>query len=303
MVTRARMLASVLLLVATAPARAQDTLPALLREVGIDQHLGEAVPPDLPFRDDAGQDVRLGDYFRDKPVVLVLAYYRCPMLCTEVLNGVVDALKDPAFPLKLGDDFHIVTVSFDARENEMPDLVAQKKAGYAAAVADFGHPRSAYGWHFLTGAQASIDALTEAVGFRYVYDKNLDQFAHASGIMVLTPDGRLSSYFYGIDYGRQGKYQVRDLKMGLIEASGNRIGPLTDRTLLFLCYHYDPATGKYTMAVFNLVRAAGVLTLLALGALVGRSLWRERRTRTPAPSASEGRHNLSLALGAGQTEN
>src|SRR5262249_3834589 len=191
------------------------------------QNLGAQVRFDLAFRDDAGNDVQLGRYFRDKPVVLVLAYYRCPMLCTQVLNGVVDCLKATDFPLKLGEDFQIVTVSFDAREHGMPDLVARKKASYVNAGRGFGHPRAAKGWHFLTGEQEAIDSLTRTVGFRYVYDKKLEQFAHGSGVMVLTPEGRVSSYFCGIDYGgRHGQYATRDLKMGLIDASHHQIGSL-----------------------------------------------------------------------------
>jgi protein SCO1/2 len=257
--------------------RAQDSLPALIKDVGIDQNLGAHVRLDLPFHDETGHGVTLGRYFREKPVILILAYYRCPMLCNQVLNGVADCLEAPDFPLKLGDDFQIVTVSFDAREDKMPDLVAQKKANYVAAVEDFGHPRAADGWHFLTGEQAAIDELARTVGFRYVYDKKLDQFAHGSGIMVLTPEGQVSSYFYGIEFTAQrGQYATRDLKMGLIEASHHQIGSLADRTMLWLCYHYDPATGKYTMAVLNLVRAGGVATILAL-VLFFAWMWRRRR--------------------------
>jgi protein SCO1 len=269
-----------LLLVSAAPA--QDSLPALLKDVGIDQNLGAQIPLDLECRDDAGQDVELARYFGEKPVVLVFAYYRCPMLCTQVLSGVADCINAPNFPLKLGDDFHIVTVSFDPREHEMPDLVAQKKANYVSAVIE-AHPRAAEGWHFLTGKQAAIDELTRTAGFRYVYDQKLDQFAHASGIMVLTPDGQLSSYFYGIEYNApRGGAAARDLKFGLIEASHHQIGSLADRTMLWLCYHYDPSTGKYTMAVFNLVRAGGLLTVVALVAFFVRAKRREKRTQMRA---------------------
>src|SRR5262249_4102719 len=177
--------ALVALLVAGGIARAQDSLPALLKDVGIDQNLGAQVRLDLRFHNEQGQEVRLGRYFGDKPVILVLAYYRCPMLCTQVLNGVADCLKAPDFPLKLGDDFQILTISFDAREDQMPDLVAQKKANYVADLPDYGHSHAAAGWHFLTSEQAAIDELTRTVGFRYVYDQKLDQFAHGSGIMVL----------------------------------------------------------------------------------------------------------------------
>src|SRR5262249_19695550 len=178
-------------------------------------------------------------------------------------NGVAEALKSPDFSLKLGVDFQIVTVSFDAREDQLPDLVAQKKANYVAAVVDYGHPRAADGWHFLTGDQSAIGALTRPVGFRYGYDPKPDQVAHASGIIVLTPEGRVSSYFYGIDYSAlRGQSATRDLKLGLIDASHHQIGSLTDRTMLWLCYHYDPSTGKYTVAALNLVRAGGVVTML-----------------------------------------
>jgi protein SCO1/2 len=255
---------------------AQDSLPALLKDVGIDQNLGAQVRLDLPFHDETGQTVSLGCYFGNKPVILICAYYRCPMLCTQVLNGVADALKASDFSLKLGEDFQIVTVSFDAREDQLQELVAQKQANYVAAVDDFGHPRAADGWHFLTGDQSSIDELTRTVGFRYVYDAKLDQFAHGSGIMVLTPEGRVSSYFYGIDYSaRRGQYATRDLKLGLIEASDHQIGSYADRTMLWLCYHYDPSTGKYTVAVLNLVRAGGVATILAFA---GFFVWVRRRT-------------------------
>jgi protein SCO1/2 len=267
--------------------RAQDTLPALLKDVGIDQNLGAQVRLDLTFHDETGQTVTLARYFGDKPVVLICAYYRCPMLCNQVLNGVADAMKAPDFSLKLGEDFQIVTVSFDAREDQLPDLVAQKQANYIAAVEDYGHPRAAKGWHFLTGDQSAIDDLTQTVGFRYVYDKKLDQFAHGSGIMVLTPEGRVSSYFYGIDYSAlRGPKATRDLRLGLIEASHHQIGSLTDRTMLWLCYHYDPSTGKYTLAVLNLVRAGGIATMLGF---VGFFVWvRRRANRVARPESSKG---------------
>jgi protein SCO1/2 len=274
---RALFLVALYFMLGASGARTQDSLPALLREVGIDQNLGAQLRLDLPFRDDAGNDLQMSQYFRGKPVVLILAYYRCPMLCNQVLNGVVDSLNAPDFRLQLGRDFKIVTVSFDAREHEMPDLVARKKDNYVAAVCE-EHPGAAEGWHFLTGNQAAIGELTKTVGFRYVYDPKLDQFAHGSGIMVLTPEGQLSSYFYGIDYtARRGQYATRDLKLGLIEASHHQIGSLADRTMLWLCYHYDPSTGKYTMAVLNLVRLGGVVTIFLLGGFIVWALRRQRR--------------------------
>jgi protein SCO1/2 len=243
-------------------ARAEDEgLPPALRGVGIDQRLDEQVPLDLQFRDEAGQTVRLGDCLGGKPAILVLAYYRCPMLCTQVLNGLVDGLR--GVPFSIAEQFNVVTVSFDARET--PELAAAKKASY---VEEYGRPRAAAGWHFLTGEQASIDCLTQAVGFRYRYDPAQDQFAHASCILVLTPQGRVARYFYGI------RYPPRDLRLGLVEASASKIGSPVDQVLLF-CYHYDPATGKYTAAAMSFVRLGGALTLAVLaGALL--LAWRRR---------------------------
>jgi protein SCO1/2 len=235
-------------------AAADDSLPPILREVGIDQRLNEQVPQDVPFRDDDGRSIHLGDCLGGKPVILVLAYYRCPMLCTQVLNGLVDALRE--ISLDVGDEFNVVTVSFDARETY--PLAAAKKSTY---VEQYGRPNAAAGWHFLTGSQESIDRLTEAVGFRYRYDPRNDQFAHASGIMVLTPTGKIARYFYGI------KFPARDLRLGLVEASENKIGTPVDRVLLF-CYHYDPATGKYSATAMGFVRLGGILTVAVLGTLL-----------------------------------
>jgi protein SCO1/2 len=263
----------ILLALALTPAAAlaDSPLPPVLRDVGFDQRLDEQVPLDLPFRDEAGRDVRLGDYFRDRPVILVLAYFKCPMLCTEVLNGLVRALLD--LPLRPGEDFEILTVSFDPREP--PELAAAKKKTY---LERYGRPGAEAGWHFLTGGQNAIDRLTQAVGFRYTYDARNDQFAHASGILVLTPAGRTSRYFYDV------KYSPRDLRLGLVEASAGRIGSPVDRVLLY-CFHYDPAAGRYGPAVMNLVRAGGALTLVALGLFAG-GLWRQerRKARSRAPT-------------------
>ena len=242
---------------------AQDRLPASLAKVGIDQRLGEQVPPDLAFRDEAGNAVRLGDYFAGKPVVLVLAYYRCPTLCNQVLSGLLDSLRKVG--LDAGDLFQVVAVSFDAREQ--PELAAAKKATFVEA---YGRAGAGRGWHFLTGEQPAINALARAVGFRYTYDPDRDQFAHAGGIMVLTPGGKLARYFYGISY------PPRDLRLGLVEAADARIGTPADRFLL-LCYEYDFATGQYTPAVMRLVRLGGVLTLLALGTFIAVTWRRERR--------------------------
>jgi protein SCO1/2 len=262
--------------------RAESGLPPILRQVGFDQRLNEQVPLDLQFRDEAGQTVQLGDYFTTKPVILVLAYYRCPMLCTEVLNGLVRALLD--VPFAMGKDYEVVTVSFDPRET--PEMAAAKKRTY---LDRFGRPGAEAGWHFLTGDETAITRLTEAVGFRYTYDPTNDQFAHASGIMVLTPQGKLSRYFFDVNY------TPRDLRLGLVEASTNKIGSPVDQVLLF-CFHYDPAQGKYGAAVMNFVRLGGAVTLLGVGALIG-GLWRQERWKKKSvPVTSEAQlvlHDIS----------
>jgi protein SCO1/2 len=276
--------ASVVFVLALLPAAAQagppsapPNLPPLLEQVGIQQRLNEQVPLDLEFRDEAGRAVRLGDYFGDRrPVVLVLAYFRCPMLCTQVLNGLVDSLR--GVPLDAGKDFQVVVVSFDAREK--PELAAAKKAAY---VESYGRPGADAGWHFLTGEQPAIDALTEAVGFRYAYDAKHDQFAHGSGVMILTPRGKVARYFFGIDYKMRDAHDTsRDVRLGLVEASGGKVGSTADQ-LLLLCYHYDETAGTYTPAVMTIVRLAGALTLLVIGAFLVRAWRRERRGAAAAP--------------------
>jgi protein SCO1/2 len=260
-----------LLLQASQPAWAQKDLlnmrgvdpKAPLSRVGIDQKLDSQLPLDLPFRDDAGRDVHLGDYFGKRPVVLALVYYDCPQLCTEVLNGMVRALK--ALTFTPGQEYDIVVVSFDAREK--PPLAAAKKAKILEKYGDSSHSGA---FHFLTGDVNPIKKLTAAVGFRDVYDVHTSQYAHASAIYVVTPDGRMSRYFYGIEYS------PKDLRLGLIEAAQNKIGNPVDQLLLF-CYHYDPSTGKYTPLVTNILRAAGGATILALGGFIAIMLIRERK--------------------------
>jgi protein SCO1/2 len=232
---------------APVPATTETNLPPLLREVGIDQKLNNQIPLDLMFRDEAGNDVRLGQYFGQKPVVLVLAYYDCPMLCTIVLNE----LK-----YNIGREFEIVTVSFDPTEK--PSLAAAKKAIY---VGLYNRPNAGAGWHFLTGDETSIHQLTQAVGFRYNYDPQTKQYFHATGIMVLTPGGRLARYFYGI------QYPSGNLRLGLVEASEGRIGSPVDQVLLY-CSQYDPATGKYSVIVSHVLKIAAAATVLSLAALV-----------------------------------
>lgn len=239
--------------------------PAQLRDVGIDQRLNEQVPLDLTFRDETGKTVQLRQYFNDKPVVLILAYYECPMLCTMVLNGALRAFR--ALSFDVGDEFQVITVSFDPKET--PELAAKKKKSYMEA---YGRAGAADGWHFLTGDEPAIKALTQAVGFRYKYDPETEQFAHASGIMVLTPQGRLARYFYGIDYGPS------DVRLGLVEASEGKIGSPVDAVLLY-CFHYDPKTGKYGAVIMNIVRVAGVSTLVILGTFMIVMFRRDRRLK------------------------
>jgi len=266
-------LIAILFALSPRPASAADPPPAILRDVGIDQHLDAQVPLDLNFRDETGAKVILGDYFGEKPVILVLAYYKCPMLCTLVLNGVAQGMRGMSFTP--GADYNVVTVSFDPRET--PSLAAAKKKTY---VADYGRPGGAEGWHFLTGQADAIEKLTRAVGFRYAYDARQDQYIHASGIMILTPQGRISRYFYGI------QFPSRDLRLGLVEASANKIGSPADEVLLY-CFHYDPASGKYTASILNFIRAGGALTVLAIAGMV----WflrrgRPRRDSNPASDRS-----------------
>ena len=238
--------------------------PAALREVGLDQKLNGQLPLDAMFKDENGRDVALGEYFgKGRPVVLALVYFECPMLCTQVLNGLESSLR--VINESIGKEFDVVTVSFDPRET--PVLAAAKKQAY---LDRYQRPEAAQGWHFLTGSQASIDALTRAAGFSYAWDEQSQQFAHASGIIVATPEGRLSRYFFGIDYS------PRDVKFALIEASSNRIGSLADQLLLY-CYHYDPAAGNYGFAAMRAVRIGGAVTLVALFGFMFVSIRRDQR--------------------------
>ncbi len=252
---------------ACSDARAGSTeqIPPALRGVRFDQRLNEQVPLDLEFRDEAGRPVKLADYFGRGPVILVLAYYECPMLCTQVLNGLVRGMMD--LPFTAGREFQVLTVSFDPRDT--PSRAAAKKKTY---LGRYGRPGAAEGWHFLTGQPESIRRLTQAVGFQYTYDSSSGQFAHASGIVVLTPTGRISRYFYDISY------PARDLRLGLVEASEGKVGSPVEQILLF-CFHYDPNQGKYGPAVMRFVRVGGVATIFAVGALLA-FLWKSER-RTP----------------------
>ncbi len=242
----------------------------ILENVGIDQRLGEQLPLDLTFRDESGADVRLGDYFGKRPVVLTLVYYSCPMLCNQVLNGLTSALDVISFDI--GKEFEVVTVSFDPRETA--ELARNKKETY---IQWYKRPGASGGWHFLTGDKASIDKLTEAAGFHYKFDPATNQFVHATGIMLATPEGKLARYFYGIEYA------PKDLRLGLIEASEKRIGNPVDRLLLY-CFHYDPSAGKYSAVAMNILRLAGVATLAGLVA----TLWLLRRKRASQQHAELG---------------
>jgi protein SCO1/2 len=246
----------------SAPAGTSPTA-ALLGDVGIDQHLDAELPLDATFRDEAGREVTLGEYFTDRPVVLALVYYRCPQLCTQVLNGLLKSSQ--AVPLEIGRDYQVVTVSFDPDEG--PELAAEKKRQYVRAYRRDGAEQ---GWHFLTGDKLAIERLATAVGFRYRYDAGSRQFAHASGIVIATPDGRLARYLYGIDYS------PHDLRLGLIESAAGRIGSPADQVLL-LCYHYDPLTGKYGLAIAGVLRAVGGLTVVGLGAFLVAMYRREKQ--------------------------
>jgi len=251
-------------------------LPKALNGVGIDQKLNEQLPLDLVFRNENGESVKLGDYFGKKPVVLSLVYYQCPMLCNQVLNGMVTAFKVMAF--QPGQEFEAVTVSFDPRETAA--LAAAKKNTYVNYLPEARRARAADGWHFLTGDAANIKRLTDAVGFRYHFDEATNQFAHASAIYVTTPQGKLARYFYGIEYA------PRDLRLGLIEAADNKIGSPVDQLLLY-CFHYDPATGKYGAVVMNMMRAGGLAMLVVMVAMFIFFRRREQaRSNLPAGGAA-----------------
>ena len=234
---------------------ANDKPPVLLNGVGIEQRLNTELPLGLTFTDDQGRVVPLSSYFGKRPAILALVYYQCPMLCSEELNGLTSALEMVNFVP--GKDFNIIVVSIDPSEGTA--LAAEKKQTY---VKRYGHPETAGGWHFLTGTQANIDALTQAVGFRYVKipgpDGKLTQYAHASSIQIVTPEGKLAQYYMGVEYS------PKDLLLGLDEASSNRIGSPVENILTY-CYHYDPTTNKHDLIVARVVQLGGLLTMVLLG--------------------------------------
>jgi protein SCO1 len=252
-----------------------STQPAILNDVGIDQKLGVQVPLDLVFRDENGKEVKLGDYFgkSQRPIILTLVYYKCPMLCTMVLNELVRTMNGMS-TMTAGKDFDVLTVSFDPKET--PELAAAKRKQY---LHEYGKRGDLGGWHFLVGSENSIKKLTDAVGFRYTWDPKYQQYVHASGLMILTPDGHVARYFYGLDYA------VKDVRLSLVEASDNKVGTPVEQIMLY-CFHYDPSTGKYSVAVTNLLKVAATITLLALGGFVWVNLRRERNQRLATTAAT-----------------
>ena len=267
MMPRPHCLASLAIAVLAGGAlRAEEPVPEPLREVGFDQRLGEAIPLDIPFRDETGREVKLSEYFGKKPVLLSLVYFECPMLCGMATEGLVRSLRPLAFTP--GTDFEVLTVSFDPRET--PELAAAKRRNVLAA---YGRPGAEDGWRFLTGGAESIARLTSAVGFRYVWDEERKQFAHATGIVILTPEGRISRCLFGIEYA------PKDIRFAVIEAADGAIGSIADRVFLQFCYAYDPMLGRYTMTALNLVRGGAVVTVLAIGAFIAVMLRRERKVR------------------------
>jgi protein SCO1 len=241
------------------PAKAR---PGLLGQVGIDQHLNQQIPLHLVFNDESGREVQLGEFFGKRPVILAMVYYECPMLCTQVLNGLVSALGVINFDV--GREFDVVAVSINPKET--PGLAAQKKQAY---LDRYKRPQSAAGWHFLTGKEENIKQLAAAVGFRYAFDPAIQQYAHGAGVELLTPKGVISKYFYGIEFS------ARDIRFGVIEASEEHIGTPIDDVLL-LCYHYDPSTGKYGAVAIDAIRIGAVATMLGLGTFLFVSLRKER---------------------------
>jgi protein SCO1/2 len=272
----ALLLASCALRAQTIPSNvgpSASTMPAALRNVGFEPPLNGQMPLDLAFRDETGRAVQLHEYFGQKPVVLAFVYYGCPMLCNQVQQGVVGVLRMLSF--NPGRDYEVVFVSFDARET--PDMAAEKKR---MALAHVRRPGTDFGWHFLTGSKDSIETATKAANFRFTFDAKNNLFAHASGVMLLTPDGHISRYFYGVEY------PGRDMRLGLVDASAGKIGSPIDHVLLF-CYHYDPAAATYSASILKIIRLGGVLTILCI---VGGILVSRRRETALAAKNFQGAH-------------
>lgn len=243
---------------------------SILDQVGIDQHLNQRIPLEAQFTDENGQTVSLKQYFGVRPVLVTMVYYQCPMLCSQELNGLTSSLNVLS-QFNVGREFDVITVSFDPTET--PELAAESKKKF---LERYRRPGAAQGWHFLTGKKDQIELLSQSLGFRYAWDPEIKQYAHASGIMLLTPDGRIAQYYYGIEYA------PRDLRLGFIEATQGKIGTVVDQVLLY-CYHYDPARGKYGAAVFNILRIGALATVLVICGFMFIMIRRERR---PAHSAA-----------------
>jgi len=246
----------------SSPGVDSQTMPKPLREIGFDQNIGQQLPLDAPFVDDEGKSVTLGSYYGQKPVLLAFVYYTCPMLCTQVLNAMTSTVSMLA--LDAGKDFDLVLISIDARENA--EQAAAKKKEF---LHRYKRPGAEAGWHFLTGKEADIQRVANAAGFRYAWDEQTQQYAHPTGIIVTTTDGRLARYLFGIEYG------PRDLKLALVDASEGKVGSFVDQLLLY-CYHYDPMTGRYGIYVMRTLRVAGVATVLLIGTFIVVMVRREQ---------------------------
>jgi len=274
-----RIIPAILILLLLAPrAAGQPAMqPAILEEIGIDQKLNAQVPPDLVFRDQTGREVQLGEYFAQsrRPIILTLVYYECPMLCTMVLNETLRTMNGLT-TLSAGKDFDVLTVSFDPKETT--ELAAAKRTRY---LRQYKRESGDQGWHFFTGTEENIRKLTDAVGFRYAWDDKFQQYAHVSGFMILTPQGRVSRYFYGLDY------QVTDVRLSLVEASNNQIGSPVEKVMLY-CFRYDPSTGKYSADILKLLKAAAVVTLLGLGSYMFVNFRRDRMAARAQLAAAQG---------------
>ena len=243
-------------------------MPPALKTIGIEQKLSNQLPLDTELKDESGNLVKLGSYFNSgRPVVIAFVYYECPMLCNQVLNGLTGSLKGVSFDA--GKEFDVVAISFDAKEFDKPGLAQNKKTSY---MQRYGRPGTEKGWHFLTGTEASIQAVTQAAGFSFKWDDKSDQFAHAAGVMVATPEGKLSRYLYGIDYS------PKDLKFAVMESAESKVGNAAEQLLLY-CFHYDPSTGKYGLAILNVMRLGGIATLMGMG-LMGFVFWRRNKRKT-----------------------
>jgi protein SCO1/2 len=249
--------------------KSSSGLPTQLQNVGFEPQLNAQLPLDLTFRDESGRDVQLRQFFGQRPVLLALVYYGCPMLCNQVEQGVVGSLKMLSFTA--GRDYEVVFVSFDTRET--PDMAAKKKT---AALSQYRRPETAAGWHFLTGKEDAVHTLTAAANFRYSFDQQHNLFAHASGIMLLTPDGRISRYFYGVEY------PSRDVRLGLVDASAGKIGTPIDHLLLY-CFQYNPETARYSATILKIVRLGGILTIFTI--VAGILIFRRRDVRAASPNS------------------